>query len=57
MFWTLNVSWMASYEITLVCLPIRPSIRLSIHPSVTKFPQDWIISVFLILYMIADHDI
>ena len=57
MFWTLNVSWMASCEITLVCLPIRPSIRLSIRPSVTKFPQDWIISVFLILYMIADHDI
>ena len=30
----------------------------SVRPSVTKFTQDWIISFFLILYMmIADHDV
>ena len=49
-FWTLDVSRTAFYQITLV----RPSIR----PSVTKFSQDWIISFFLMLYMmIADHNI
>ena len=25
--WTLDVSWTASYEITLVCLSVRPSVR------------------------------
>ena len=35
-FWTLNVSWTTSYEITLV--------PLFVYPSVTKFSQDWIIS-------------
>ena len=34
------------------------SVCPSVCPSVTKFSQDWIISFFLILYMmIADHDI
>ena len=51
-FCTLDVSQTASYEITPVC----PSVCLSFHPSVTKFSQDWIISFFLILYMmIAYH--
>ena len=35
-FWTLNVSRTASYEITLV----RLSVRLSVRPCVTKFSQD-----------------
>ena len=49
-YWTLDVSRTASYEIALV--------RLSVFPSVTKFSQGWIISFFLILYMmIAGHDI
>ena len=38
LFRTLDVSGTASYEITLVRLPVRPS--------VTKFSQDWIISFF-----------
>ena len=38
LFWTLDVSGTASYEITLVRLPVRPS--------VTKSSQDWIISFF-----------
>ena len=37
-FWTLDVSWTASYEIPLV--------RLSVCPSVTTFFHDWIISFF-----------
>ena len=36
-FWTLDVSRTASYEITL----IRPSVRLSVLPPVTKFSQDF----------------
>ena len=41
------------------CRPsVRPSVGLSFSPSVTKISQDWIISFFLILYMmIDDHDI
>ena len=45
--WTIDVSRTASYEITLVCLSVCPSVRMS----VTTFSQDWIISFFLILYM------
>ena len=50
-FCTLDVSQTASYEITPVC----PSVCLSFHPSVTKFSQDWIISFFLILYMMITY--
>ena len=50
-FCTLDVSQTASYEITAVC----PSVCLSFHPSVTKFSQDWIISFFLILYMMITY--
>ena len=46
LFWTLDVSRKVIYEITLVCLSVCPSVRLSVRPSVTKFPQDWIISFF-----------
>ena len=46
LFWTLDVSRKVFYEITLVCLSVCPSVRLSVRPSVTKFPQDWIISFF-----------
>ena len=31
---------------------VHPSVRPSVRPSVTKFSQDWIISFFLILYMV-----
>ena len=41
-FCMLNVSWTASYEIFVVCLFICPSV----HPSITKFSQDWVISFF-----------
>ena len=54
LFWMLDVSQTASYEITLV----RQSVCVSTCLSVTKFSQNWIISFFLILYMmIVDHDI
>ena len=39
LYWTLNVSWTASYEITL-------SVRLFVCLSVAKFSEDWIISFF-----------
>ena len=52
-----DVSWTASSEISLlVCLSVCLSGWLSICLSVTKFSQDWMISFFLILYMmISDH--
>ena len=42
----LDVSWTASYEITLVGLSVPPSVRPSVSPSATRFSQDWIISFF-----------
>ena len=41
-YWMLHVKWTASYEITLLHL----SICLSVHQSITKFSQDWIIGFF-----------
>ena len=38
-FWTLDVSRAAFFEITLA----RPFVRLSVCPSIAKFPQDWIV--------------
>ena len=38
-FWTLDVSRAAFFEIT----PARPFVRLSVRPSIAKFPQDWIV--------------
>ena len=48
LFWTLDVSRTVSYEITLICLSVRPS--------VTKVSQDWIISFFwyCTLYLVTD---
>ena len=47
-YWTLDVSRTASYELTLVglsvCLSIGSFVRRSVHSSVTKFSQDWIVS-------------
>ena len=34
-FWTLNVSWTASYGITLVCLSLCGSVCLSVFPSLS----------------------
>ena len=49
----LEVSKTASYEITCLSVPLS-----SVGLFVWLFYQDWIISFFLILYMmIADHDI
>ena len=52
LFWTLDVSRTVYYEIILVCL----SFRLSVRPSVTKVSQDWIISFFWYstLYLVTD---
>ena len=45
--------WDSICEITLVRLSVCPSVH-----HVRKFSQNWIISLFLILYMmIADYDI
>ena len=64
-FWMLHVNRATYSEIAFVhqsicfvCPFVCPSAHLSVHLSVTKFSQDWIISFFLILYMIkADHNI
>ena len=53
-FWTSDLSRTASNEISLVCLSVCLSLRLSVG----KFSQDWISNTVLILYlMMADHDI
>ena len=45
-YWTLDVSRKASYEVTFV----RLSVRLSLCPSVTKCSENWIISFFDFLH-------
>lgn len=46
------------YEITLVRLSVRPSVRSSARLYATKFSQGQIISFFMRFYMmIADHEI
>ena len=45
-FWTLDVSRTVSYEVNPVHLSVCSPVRLSVHPSVTKFFQDLIISFF-----------
>ena len=45
-YWTLAVSWAASYEITF----FRLAVCLSVCLPVTKFSQDWIISFFDIVH-------
>ena len=49
-YWMLDVSQTASNEITLICLSVCLAIGLSIHLSITKFSQDWIISFFWYLH-------
>ena len=39
-------------SLSTICLSLCPSVCLS----VTKFSKDWVISFFLIFYMIANHD-
>ena len=55
-YWKLDISQTASYEITLICLSACLSVWPSVPLTVTKFYQNWIFSFFLILYMmIAGH--